>query len=135
MSQAIAAAKSAAQLAPYSVAAQETLGMIYRDIRPLASGSEPWAVQSFNSAVLLEPTNPVLATELARAYLNSNDIFNAEKYFIGALELKPDYYEAKFGLAKAYLKNKKDNQALVLLNELARQVTDAEVFYELGRFY
>jgi tetratricopeptide (TPR) repeat protein len=135
ITQAVATAKQAAAQAPNSVLAQETLGMIYRDIRPLTIGSEPWAVRSFTRAFELEPTNPVLATELAKAYLNNNDTANAEKYFIKAAELKPDYYEAKFGLAKVYLKNKKDSLAFNLLNELAVQVYDPEIFYELGRFY
>jgi len=125
----------AASLAPNSVVAWETLGMIYRDAAPLTFNSEPWAVESFSRALTLEPTNPVLATELAKAYFNNNDFLNAEKYFKRASELKPDYYEAKFGLAKAYFKNQKDKLALDLLNQLAAATFDPEIFYELGRYY
>lgn len=135
ITRAIAMAQPALTLAPNSVLTQETMGMIYRDIRQLTLGSEPWAVKYFSDALNLEPTNPVLATELAKAYSNLNDSANAEKYFRRGLELKPDYYEAKLGLAKTYLKNKQDNQALILLNELAREVQTAEIYYELGRFY
>lgn len=135
ISRAIRAGRLAVAAAPASVQAHETLGMIYRDIRPLTIGSELWAAQFFESALALEPTNPILAAELAKAYLNNNDMANAEKYFIRASELKPEYYEAKFGLAKVYLRNKKDDLALNLLNELAAKVYDQEIFYELGRFY
>ncbi len=135
IAQALALAGQAEVLAPNSVLPQETLGMIYRDIRPLTQGSEAWAVKYFSRAVSLEPTNPVLAAELAKAYANNNDPVNAEKYYNRALELKSDYYEAKFGLAKIYLSNKKDNQALALLNELAGEVESVEVYYELGRYY
>lgn len=135
ISQAVEAARQALAIAPNSVLAQETLGLIYRDIRPLTIGSEPWAVKYFSGALELEPTNPVLAAELAKAYLNNNDLIGAENYFRKALELKRDYYEAKFGLAKTYLKNRQDNQALILLNELAREVQSAEVYYEQGRIY
>ncbi|MDD4272063.1 MAG: tetratricopeptide repeat protein, partial [Patescibacteria group bacterium] len=135
ISRAIEAGRLAVGAAPNSVQTQETLGMIYRDIRLLTIGSENWAIQFFKSALDLEPTNPVLATELAKSYLNNNDAANAEKYFNKAIELKPDYYEAKFGLAKVYLKNKKDDLAFNLLNELATKVIDPEIFYELGRFY
>lgn len=131
----IEAGRQAVLAAPNSVKARETLGMIYRDIRPLTVGSEIWAVRFFESALALEPTNPILAAELAKAYVNNKDTALAEKYFIKAVELKPDYYEAKFDLAKVYLKNKKDNLALNLLNELAGEIYDAEIFYELGRFY
>lgn len=135
ITEAVEMAKQAQILAPHSVLAQETMGMIYRDSRPLTSGSEPWAVRSFARAFELEPTNPVLATELGKAYFNHNETANAEEYFKTALALKSDYYEAKFWLAKTYLNNKKDNQALGLLNELARQVPTADVYYELGRYY
>lgn len=135
ITQAIETARRGLAMAPNSVLSQETMGMIYRDIRQLTLGSEPWAVKYFNGALELEPTNPVLATELAKQYLNLNDLVNAKKYFKIALELKADYYEAKFGLAKTYLKGKQDSQALILLNELAREVQTAEVYYELGRFY
>jgi len=135
ISKSIEAGRLALATAPNSVQTNETLGMIYRDIRPLTIGSEIWATHFFNSALALEPTNPVLATELAKTYFNNNDIINAKKYFIKAIELKPDYYEAKFYLAKVYLKDKKDDLAFNLLNELAAKVYDAEIFYELGRFY
>lgn len=135
ISRSIATGRRAVSAAPGSVKAQETLAMIYRDVRPLTIGSEIWAARFFANALALEPTNPILAAELAKAYLNNNDAAKAEEYYLKALELKPDYYEAKFGLAKAYLKNKKDNQALNLLNELAAEVIDSEIFYELGRYY
>lgn len=135
ISRAIRAGRLAATAASNSVKAHETLAMIYRDIRPLTTGSEVWAVRFFQNAFNLEPTNPILAVELAKAYLNNNDAANAAKYFIRASELKPGYYEAEFGLAKAYLRNKKDDSALKLLNNLAAKVVDQEVFYELGRFY
>ena len=127
--------RQAAWLTPNSVAAWETLGMIYRDASPLTFNGEPWAVESFSRALALEPTNPVLATELAKAYFNNDDAVNAEKYFKRASELKPDYYEAKFGLAKVYLKNQKDKLAFDLLNQLAAATFDPEIFYELGRYY
>lgn len=135
ISQSIKAGRLAASAAPNSVKAQETLGMIYRDIIPLTAGAEIWAEQFFKNSLVFEPTNPVLAAELAKIYLNNNNTVKAEEYFIKALDLKSDYYEAKFGLAKVYLKDKKDNSALKLLNELAEKVMDREVFYELGRFY
>jgi len=135
VSSAIDAAKLATAVEPASVLSWETLGMVYRDIGPLTVGSEPWAAEAFSRALALEPTNPILATELARAYFKNNDLAAAEAYFKKAVGLKPDYHEARFGLAKVYLKGKNDALALKLLIELARDVADQEVFYELGRFY
>lgn len=135
ISKSIQAGRFAAEAAPDSVRAQETSGMIYRDVRQISSGSEIWAERFFSRAFALEPTNPALACELAKAYLNNNDIAAAERYFIKSTELKPDYYEAKLGLARTYLKMKKDSAAFNLLNELAAEIYDQEIFYELGRFY
>lgn len=135
ISKSIACGQIAVAAAPYSVQAQETLGMIYRDVSGLVFGSEIWAERFFNNAFSLEPTNPVLAAELAMAYLNNNNAAEAEKYFIKSADMKPDYYQAKFGLAKVYLKNKKDSKALNLLNELASEIYDEDIIYELGRFY
>lgn len=135
ISKSIECGQAAVAAAPYSIQAQESSGMIYRDASRLVLGSEIWAERFFNSAFSLEPTNPVLAAELAMACLNNNNAAEAEKYFIKSAELKPDYYQAKFGLAKVYLKNKKDSQAFNLLNELASEIYDEEIIYELGRFY
>lgn len=135
VAKAVESARQATLAAPDSVLAWETLGMVYRDISSLSAGSEIWAVKAFSRAFELEPTNPALAAELAKAYLNSNDLAGAEKYFEKSRELKPDYYEAELGLAKVYLKEKKDGAALRLLSDLAGRVASPEVYYELGRYY
>jgi len=128
-------ASTALALDPRAVVTQETLGMIYRDIRLLSQGSETWAIKYFAQALALEPTNPVLATELAKAYFNDNQFDQAESYFNRALELKSDYYDAKLGLAKVLLNKGQDSQALSLLDQLTSVSTDPEVYYELGRYY
>ncbi len=133
MEQGINWAKSAVDTNPKSVLAWETLGMVYRDIRLLSSGSEPWAVKAFSEALKLEPTNPVLSTELARVYMYNNETEQAENYFLRAMELKKDYYQAYFGLAALYTKVKKDKQALAILNQLSENLSDPEIYYEQGR--
>lgn len=128
-------AKEALAVNPDSILANETLGMIYRDIRPLTVGSEQWCVEFFRRAFELEPTNPVLATELGKAYLNANDIGAAENYLSQALKLKSDYQDAKFSLAKIYAKAGKENDAIGLLTQLASESNEPEVYYELGRLH
>ncbi|MEA3463894.1 MAG: tetratricopeptide repeat protein [Patescibacteria group bacterium] len=128
-------ARQAVKTSVNSVVAHETLGMIYRDVRLLTVGSEAWAARSFEQAGKLEPGNPVLLTELAKAYLNNGMIAEAKKSFSQALNLKNDYYDAKFGLAKVYVKEKNEKDAIIILEELTDLAVDAEVFYELGRLY
>ena len=128
-------ARQAVETSVNSVVVHETLGMIYRDVKLLTVGSEVWAARSFEQASKLEPSNPVLLTELAKAYLNNGMAAEAKKLFSRALDLKNDYYDAKFGLAKVYIKEKNEKGAIMILEELTNLVVDSEIFYELGRLY
>lgn len=127
--------KQAVGLNPNSVVTHETLGMIYRDVRQMTVGSEPWAVESFKKASQLEPSNPVLFTELGKAYLNNNMLAEAEESFRKAMELKSDYHDAKFGLAKVFIKKGEEAKALVILYELSQVALDPEMLYEQGRLF
>lgn len=133
ISKSINAAQTAVRVQPNSVIAAETLGMIYRDISSLVKDSEPLVIQAFDRAIKLEPTNPVLVTELGKAYLKANMLNEATATFLKALELKGDYYEAKFGLAKVYARKDKINEALGLLEELSNIYEDENIYYEMGR--
>ncbi|MDD5696407.1 MAG: hypothetical protein PHO90_00340, partial [Candidatus Pacebacteria bacterium] len=66
---AINQARVASDLAPNQVAIWETLGMVYREIRSVATGATDWGIKSFERAIALEPTNPVTNTELGNLYL------------------------------------------------------------------
>ncbi len=135
LNRAINSALQATAVNPIAVVGWETAGMIYRDTSASTIGGGIWAIEAFSKALELEPTNPVLATELGKAYTSNNQTDQAIKYFIKALELKNDYYEAGFALAKAYIKKGQEVQAEMLLTKLADRMDSAEVYYELGRFY
>ncbi|MFH1822923.1 MAG: tetratricopeptide repeat protein [Patescibacteria group bacterium] len=128
-------ARLAVNTRPNLVTTQEALGMIYRDIKYLTSGSEFWAVQAFSEALKLEPSNPVLATELGKAYLSANMLSEAKHSFKRAIDLKADYSEAEFNLARVFIKEKNEAEAIKLLTELTSKYNDPEINYELGRAY
>lgn len=132
---AINSARFAVNTMPNSVVAQETLGMIYRDLGHIIKGEESLSLMAFNEAIKLEPSNPVLFVELGKAKLNAGMNFEAEKMFLKAMDLKDRYHEAKLGLAKTKMAQKKNLEALILLNDLVMVYDDAEVYYELGRLY
>lgn len=150
---AINKAKEGNQINPNSVAVQETLGSVYRDIRLLAQGAEEWAVKAFEKAVLLEPTNPVLATELGKAYLYSSEsgpslseesgkenLDKAISQFNRAIALKNNYWDAYCQLAIVLEREGRTKEAIKKLEELDRQslISDsnfAEVIFQLGRLY
>lgn len=130
------AAKEALVLFPRSVQAMETLAMIYRDIAPFSTGSEQWAIEYFKEAAVLDPSNPVLFTELGKAYLAAGDFNKAEISLSEALNLKKDYYEAEFNLAKVYSRVDKNEEALKILDKLAASsAVNPEIYYEQGRIY
>jgi tetratricopeptide (TPR) repeat protein len=128
-------AQRAKILQPYSVLTNEVVGIVYRDVKYLGEGGSIEAINSFEDAINLEPSNPVLYTELGKEYLYIDMIDKAAISFYKALELKTDFHEAKFGLAKVLVRQEKHSEALSILNELSDIYNDAEIFFEKGRLY
>lgn len=118
-----------------SVVAQESGAMIFRDFSSGADGNNIHALEGFEKAFELEPSNPVLATALGQAYINKGDFSEAKKYFVEALSLKPDYLLAKLNLAKVEARLGNKEEAIVKLKELATESNRAEAYYELGLVY
>ncbi|MBU4299519.1 tetratricopeptide repeat protein [Patescibacteria group bacterium] len=112
---AIEAGKTATAKGQNQVTNWETLGMIYRDILKYwqAGGAEEWALKSFEKAIELEPTNPVLRTELGKL-LVINEPEKAKEEFAKAMKLKPDYFdiEANFQLGRLYFNDNKIDEAI-----------------------
>jgi len=131
----VARAKEATKVRPRAVAAWETLGMVYRDIRFFTQGSEIWAAKAFTQAASLEPSNPVIMAELGKAYLDAGKPEEAEQFLKKALELKNNYHEADFGLARLYGQQGKTDEALGILDELSKIYKDERIYYEQGRLY
>ena len=61
------------------------------------------ALESFQKAILLAPTDPRVRTELAQFYLNHGQQDLALQTFDQALRLKPDFFDANIALARLYL--------------------------------
>ncbi len=134
--QSINQAKTAAELSPNSVATQETLGAVYRDIRPLATGALEWGIKTFEAAIKLEPTNPVLYTELGKLYVVKNDGQKAVELFEKAIELKPDYTEALTQDVAIYEREQKPEAVINKLEELSSKYpSNVEMLFQLGRVY
>ena len=51
------------------------------------------------------------------------------------LELKNNYHEADFGLARLYGQQGKTDEALEILDELSKIYKDERIYYEQGRLY
>ncbi len=132
---AIKEAKTATELSPNSVAAWETLAVVYREVRLIAISANKWAIEAFNKASALEPSNPVILTELGKSYLADNQTGRAVEALEKAIEKKSDYYEAYSVLAKVYEKLGQEDKALVVLEEAILKSQRPELIYESGRIY
>jgi len=129
-------AKRTTDLWPNSVVSWENLGIIYREIIGIVAGAADWSIKSFERAIELEPTNPVLYTELGKLYMFLEDKEKAKEYFERALEKKSDYADAI--IQKALLLERKDilEEAIAKLEDLIiRDPWNIEVYFQLGRLY
>ena len=127
-------AQKASELNSDSVNAWENLGMIWRDFSADNSGREK-AIEYFKKALEYEPTNPVLYIQIGKLALLNNDFEASISAFKRAKELKTDYEEANFYLAKAYAQAGNYDQAIALFGELQETSSDPEIFYEKGRIF
>jgi putative inorganic carbon (hco3(-)) transporter len=135
VARAIDAAKTAVLRGPGKVAAWETQGMVYRDIRAVAQGASDWAIKSFEKAIELEPANPVLRTELAKVYI-PDDLEKAKELLTKAKELKPDYADALY--QEALIEEQEGNlsEAIKAMENLVLgNPFNAELRFQLGRLY
>lgn len=133
--QSIKTGQYAIKTSPNSVAVYEMLGKIYREISPFLTTANESAIELFSKASKLEPTNPVILTELGKLYFNVGQTDKAAELFVEAIKNKNDYNDAKFNLAKAYNELDRFEDALTLLYELEDQYEPALVFYEEGRVF
>ena len=132
---AVEEAKFATELAPNSVMAWESLGVIYRDIKLIAVGSLDPAIKALQKAIKLEPSNPVLLTELAKLYLINNQTNESINLLQSAIDQKSDYLAAYIGLAKVYETLDQPDKALVILEQVIQLTQNPELIYESGRLY
>lgn len=135
VAKAIDTAKVASVKGPGQVSTWETLAMIYRDIGLFAAGATEWGIKSFEKALALEPTNPVLHTELGKLLIINNPE-KARESFTQAIELKPDYLPALIQSALIYEREENLDEAIRKMEDLAKpHPFNVEVLFQLGRLY
>jgi len=136
VSKAIEQGKAAAALQPNQVANWETLGIIYREIGGIAVGAGEWWLKSLEKALVLEPTNPVLYTELGRLYLAAGNKEKAGESFNKALEKKSDYAAATIQLALLLERDNILDEAMAKIENLIKDDPyNVEARFQLGRLY
>ncbi|TXH02008.1 MAG: hypothetical protein E6P95_00765 [Candidatus Moraniibacteriota bacterium] len=111
--QSISSSKTAISLRPNSATNWAALGSIYQNLINIAEGSDKFALEAFTRAISLDRANPSLRveyasllTQLASTQKNASDkanlISNAKNEFQIAIQLKADYANGYYNLAKLY---------------------------------
>lgn len=133
---AVEESKKAAEISPYRVAAYETSGIIYREIRGVAQDAVDWAIKSFEKALELEPKNPVFLTELGKLYWAKQDLDKARQMFSQAISVKDDYVDGYLQMARLEESEENMEAAKVHLETaVAKNPLSVEGLFQLGRFY
>jgi transitional endoplasmic reticulum ATPase len=82
------------------------------------SGPDP--IQALREALRFSPDNIPLRQHLAETLLSRGEAIAAEQEYLAGLTLDPDNASLKFGLARSYYQQGKDEQALTILENLAQ---------------
>lgn len=100
ISQAISEGKLAITLNPSSTNAWQNLGLIYRNLINVATGSDQFAISAYAQAVSLDPANAPLRIEYGGLLYQLKLYERAKGEFQTAIQLKRDYPNAYYNLAK-----------------------------------
>lgn len=74
-------------------------GYIYRRLIGVSEGFDTWALDMYNKALQLEPSNPALWNEIGQVYVMKNDLDKAKESFKKATDLRDQYIDPHYYLA------------------------------------
>ncbi|MDF1498785.1 MAG: tetratricopeptide repeat protein [Patescibacteria group bacterium] len=130
--------RDATDLSPNSVIYQHKFGSTY-----VAIGTELGipavgvrAVEKYQKAIELEPTNPLLHNELGKIYAISNENDLAEAEFKKALEVKKNYIDVNLQLAQIYQKKGENQKAVDEIKKISVGTGINESYaFQIGMIY
>jgi cytochrome c-type biogenesis protein CcmH/NrfG len=128
--QSIRDAKIAINLNPISILGWENLARVYMNLANIAQGADSWAVASYQKAIQLDPTNPLLRVELAGVYLGQAKYDQAIGELNNAIALKSDYANAYYNLANVYVKQGNEVNAASALEKTIKLLEPGSIDYE-----
>jgi len=89
---------------PLNVRNWETRALVYKNISKAAQNALDWSIASYNIAIQLDPTNPMLRLDIGGMYYAKEDYLSAASQFRQAISLKPDYANAYYNFGQSLLK-------------------------------
>lgn len=117
LSQAVNEGRAAAALSPENAQNWAVLGSIYRNIAGVAANALTYSLASYNQAIQLDPSNPLLRMDVGGIYYSARNYDLATRFFTDAANLKPDYANAYYNLAIAYQQNGDLQDAYIVANQ------------------
>jgi tetratricopeptide (TPR) repeat protein len=139
LSQSIDFSRQAKEKDPNNVRVWEMLSVSYIQTFPFldpknAKASLTWATEAIDEAIRLEGTNPLFHGEKAFILQYGQQYDDAEKEYLKAIELKPDYLQATFDLAKMYEIQGNPQKAIDLYEKTLQNLPEnTDLLYEFGR--
>ncbi len=122
--------QKAIRIRPEYAPAKNNLGTVY-----MAKQDWDAAIEQFKTVAgdMLYATPHFPLTNMGIAYFNKQDYTNAEKYYLEALDLEPNFVLALRGLARTYVATNKTYQAAAILEKAVKSAPQsAELYLELG---
>ena len=77
----------------------------------------------------------MLWTELGILYFEKQRYNDASETLLKSKELKPDYFNTNFNLARVYSAREEYQKALDILDKLTKEYTNVDLLYEHGRVF
>lgn len=113
-----------------------SLAEVYGTVVPLKiEGSYEAAVDAYQKAQILNPTNPMLSLSLANLEIANGDTEKAKEYIQESVQLKQNYSNAYFLLSQLNLSEGNTEEAIQVIEQLATvSPYDPEAFFQLGAF-
>ena len=157
---AVESAKRATEVGPMNVDNYSNLATVYQSIASFTKGADEFAIQAYQTALSLEPNNPVFMNEVGKLFVLRSDAYrtllgsaeegvakeaqdnvNAEldkaaDWFNKAIATKPDYAAAHFNLGLVYERQGRVADSVKKFEEvLSADPTDLSVAFQLAILY
>jgi serine/threonine-protein kinase len=131
LDQAEKACESAAEIAPNLSEAYSCLGLVNR-----SKGEYESAVTQFNHAIAMDHANDDAQRELGRTFEASARFDEAEKAYLAALQVRPQYWEGYLRLGAFYLRTHHYDKAIEDYRKALALCPDSgQLYYALGGAY
>lgn len=136
VAEAINNARRAADIWGNDVETWQTLGLMYRGAEALDPEAIQWAVDSFERAIELEPTNALLHWQLGQALASSGKSEAAIEALKQSIRLKPNYIPSTVDLSQLY-ESLGDLDRAINVYEPVFQIVgqQPEIMFQLGRLF